>query len=84
MCDLETEMFQRRSCEIFEKEDVRLVYYEDIKRDLKIILRYECRCNEKLKVKGGQLASKTGNGEQIRGMVSGLGSVNGCPRRRAL
>ncbi len=28
---------------------------------------------------GGQLTSKGGNGEQIRGMVSGLGSVGGCP-----
>jgi hypothetical protein len=28
---------------------------------------------------GGQLAAKVGNGEQMRGMVSGLGSVSGCP-----
>ena len=28
---------------------------------------------------GGQLAAKAGNGEQMRGMVSGLGSVSGCP-----
>ena len=29
---------------------------------------------------GGQLADKVGNGEQMNGMVPGLGSVNGCPR----
>ena len=29
---------------------------------------------------GGQLSDKPGNGEQIRGMVSGLGSVIGYPR----
>ncbi len=28
---------------------------------------------------GGQLATKTGNGEQMCGMVTGLGSVSGCP-----
>ncbi len=28
----------------------------------------------------GQLATKAWNGEQMRGMVSGLGSVSGCPR----
>ncbi len=28
---------------------------------------------------GGQLTAKAGNGTQIRGMVSGLGSVSGCP-----
>ena len=28
---------------------------------------------------GGQLASKTGNGEQMCGMTPGLGSVSGCP-----
>jgi hypothetical protein len=31
---------------------------------------------------GGQLAAKVGNGKQMRGMVPGLGSVSGCPRRR--
>jgi hypothetical protein len=29
---------------------------------------------------GGQLAAKVGDGEQICGMVPGLGSVTGCPR----
>jgi hypothetical protein len=28
---------------------------------------------------GGQLSTKTGNGEEIRGTVSGLGSVSGLP-----
>ncbi len=28
------------------------VYYQEIKRELKRILLYECRCNERLKVKG--------------------------------
>ena len=28
---------------------------------------------------GGQLATKVGNGEQMRGMVPGLGSVSGLP-----
>ncbi len=28
---------------------------------------------------GGQLTTKTGNGEQMCGMVPGLGSVIGCP-----
>ena len=28
----------------------------------------------------GQLATKEGNGEQIRVMVTGVGSVIGCPR----
>ena len=28
---------------------------------------------------GGQLPDKEGNGEQMRGMVPGLGSVSGCP-----
>jgi hypothetical protein len=28
---------------------------------------------------GGQLAAKSGNGAQMRGMVPGLGSVSGCP-----
>ena len=28
----------------------------------------------------GQLATKAGNGEQMCGMVPGLGSVSGCPR----
>ena len=32
---------------------------------------------------GGQLATKTGNGAQIRGMVPGLGSVSGCPHSPA-
>jgi hypothetical protein len=36
--------------------------------------------DEPAKVRGGQLASKVGNGEQMRGMVPGLGSVSGCPR----
>ncbi len=29
---------------------------------------------------GGQLATKAGDGEQMCGMVPGLGSVSGCPR----
>ena len=29
---------------------------------------------------GGQLATKEGDGEQMCGMTSGLGSVSGCPR----
>jgi hypothetical protein len=29
---------------------------------------------------GGQLTTKAGNGEQMRGMVLELGSVSGCPR----
>ena len=53
MCDLEAEMFRRRSCEISEEEAVRLVYHEWIKRELKSsILIYECRCNARLKGKG--------------------------------
>jgi hypothetical protein len=28
------------------------VYYQEIKRELKRIILYECRCNERLKVKG--------------------------------
>jgi hypothetical protein len=28
----------------------------------------------------GQLTTRSGNGEQMRVMVSGLGSVSGCPR----
>ena len=32
---------------------------------------------------GGQLAVKTGNGEQMCGMVPGLGSVIGCPHNPA-
>ena len=30
-------------------------------------------------LRGGQLAAKAGNGEQMCGMVPGLGSVSGCP-----
>ena len=30
-----------------------------------------------------QLAAKAGNGEQIRGMAPGLGSVSGCPHSPA-
>ena len=29
---------------------------------------------------GGQLKTKSGDGEQMSGMVPGLGSVSGCPR----
>ena len=32
---------------------------------------------------GGQLTVKVGNGEQMCGMVSGLGSVSGCPHSPA-
>ncbi len=32
---------------------------------------------------GGQLAVKVGNGAQMFGMVSGLGSVSGCPHSAA-
>ena len=30
---------------------------------------------------GGQLTVKEGNGEQMSGMVPGLGSVSGCPHK---
>ncbi len=33
---------------------------------------------------GGKLVTKEGNGEQMRGMVPGLGSVHGYPPRMSL
>ena len=34
--------------------------------------------------RGVQVAAKSGNGEQIRGMVPGLGSVNGLPSKEGV
>ena len=35
-----------------DRDEVKIVYYETIKRELNKRLIYECRCNERLKAKG--------------------------------
>ena len=55
-------------------------YFEQqIKREVKGIKK-KARDFGRIWRGGGQLDSKTGNGEQIRGMVPGQVSANGCPR----
>jgi hypothetical protein len=41
-------------------DGIGVVYYEKTKRDLNRILTYECRCDERLRVKGCERSTRLG------------------------